>query len=243
MTKPRVNILYAPGTNCHVELAEAFRLAGGDPVFIHLTEDLLGGRKRLMDCDILALPGGWSFGDHIAGGRIVSVDLLCRAKDQLQEIQEKGIPVLGVCNGFQILMDTGLLPGGGELGPSPARLDRNGSAVFESRWITLHVEAVDSIWTRGLAGQALCMPVAHGEGRLLLPDDFDDNRTVFRYSPPPGTTNYPANPNASPDGRAGICDVTGRIAGLMPHPERAIYPWLGSNDGIKIFRSGVDAVR
>lgn len=241
--RPKVNILYAPGNNCHHELAEAFRLAGGDPAFILLTDDLIGGKIRLMDCDILAMPGGFAFGDHVGAGRIVAVDLLYRLRDQLLEVRDKKIPTLGICNGFQFLILTGLLPGNGEIGEAKALLDRNASASFESRWVDVVVQKTNSIWTQGLEGECLHVPVAHGEGRLRFSDDFDDAQTALRYGTPEGAMDYPANPNGSPGGRAGICDPTGLIIGMMPHPERAIYPWLGSADGLKLFQAGVEAVK
>jgi phosphoribosylformylglycinamidine synthase I len=243
MSKPRVHILYAPGINCHHETADAFRLAGARPEFIHLTADLLEGRKRLTDCDLLAMPGGFAFGDHVAAGRIVAIDLLYRLREQLLEVREKKIPTVGICNGFQFLILTGLLPGTGEIGEAKALLDRNLSATFESRWVDVFVQKTDCVWTRGLQGRCLHIPVAHGEGRLLLVDDFDDANTVLRYGSAKGTLEYPANPNGSPGGRAGICDTSGLILGLMPHPERAIYPWHGSEDGLHIFKAGVSAVR
>ena len=243
MMKPRVSILYAPGTNCHHETADAFRLVGANPEFVHLTDDLLGGKKRLTECDILALPGGFAFGDHVGAGRVVAVDLLFRLRDQLLEVRERRIPTVGICNGFQFLILTGLLPGTGDIGEPKALLDRNLSAAFESRWVDVYVQEADCIWTRGLEGQKMHVPVAHGEGRLRLPDDFHDARTILRYGAPEGTLDYPANPNGSEGGRAGICDPTGLIIGLMPHPERALHPWLGSDDGRKIFETGVKAIR
>jgi phosphoribosylformylglycinamidine synthase subunit PurQ / glutaminase len=248
VSRPKVSVLYAPGTNCHFELIEAFGLAGADASMVLLTADLLSGKRTLASCDILALPGGFSFGDHIAAGRIFSLDLVYRLRDQLLEVRAKRIPVIGICNGFQVLVNTGLLPGTGEIGLPDALLDRNRVATFVSRWVTLVARRdTGCVWTNGLEGRSFRMPTAHGEGRLLLPASFDDKRTVFYYGvssgAASGTSDFPANPSGSPEGRAGICDPSGLVLGLMPHPERAVYPWLGSEDGLAIFKAGVDAVR
>jgi len=243
MRRPKVKVLYAPGNNCHHELLAAFKLAGADPEICLLTSDLLKGSEKLWDCDIVAIPGGFSFGDHIAAGRIFAVDLNFQLRDQLQEVHEKQIPIIGICNGFQILAATGLLPGTSKIGEANALVDRNESAVFENRWVDIYIQESNCIWTRGLAGRSLHIPVAHGEGRLLLPDSYDEGQTVCTYGTADGRAAYPENPNGAPLGRAGICDPSGLIFGLMPHPERAIYPWLGSEDGIEIFKAGVEAVR
>jgi phosphoribosylformylglycinamidine synthase I len=244
VSRPKVKVLYSPGTNCHFETIEAFRLAGADASITLLTADLLAGRLSLAGCDLLALPGGFSFGDHIAAGRIFALDLVHRLRDQVLEVRRRRIPVIGICNGFQVLVNTGLLPGTGDIGHPNALLDRNRVATFVSRWVTLVAQKdTGCVWTRGLEGRSFRMPTAHGEGRLLLPDSFDEKRTVFRYGTADGTEDFPANPGGSPLGRAGICDPSGLVLGLMPHPERAVFPWLGSEDGLAIFRAGVKAVQ
>jgi phosphoribosylformylglycinamidine synthase subunit PurQ / glutaminase len=242
--KPKVLVLYAPGTNCHFEMIEAFRMAGAEPSLCLLTDDLIRRRRSLSEADLIGFPGGFSFGDHLAAGRVFALDLVHRLKEGLMEAREKRILMIGVCNGFQVLVNTGLLPGTAEIGRPNALLDRNRVAKFVSRWVELHVQpGTPCVWTRGLEGKALSMPTAHGEGRLCLPEDFDDGRTVFRYGTAAGTESFPANPCGSPAGRAGICDPTGLILGLMPHPERAIHPWHGSEDGLEVYRQGVAEVR
>jgi phosphoribosylformylglycinamidine synthase len=242
MRKPRVKILYAPGINCHHETADAFRRVGAEPKFSHLF-DLILGKERLRDCDLLTIPGGFAFGDHAGAGRVLAIDLIHKIRDQLVETLERKIPILGICNGFQALAHTGLLPDGNAFGIPRVFLDRNRSAVFESRMTTVFVQESPCLWTRGLAGRILRIPVGHGEGRLFITGDWDDRQTVLRFGLAEGSEEYPDNPNGSPGGRAGICDPSGRIFGLMPHPERAIYPWLESEDGLTIFQSGVDAVK
>jgi phosphoribosylformylglycinamidine synthase I len=244
VSRPRVHVLYAPGTNCHFEMMDAFRLAGAEPSLRLLTDDLIRGKVKFADCDMIAIPGGFSFGDHIAAGRIFALDLVHRLRDGLLEARQKQILMIGVCNGFQVLVNTGLLPGTSEIGNPDGLLDRNRVAVFVSRWVTLHAQAGSPcVWTKGLEGRSLRMPTAHGEGRLCVPDGFEDRNTVFRYGTLEGTEIYPDNPNGSIEGRAGICDPTGRILGLMPHPERAIYHWLGCEDGLAVFKAGVEAVK
>ena len=148
MSRPKVYVLYGPGINCHHETADAFRLAGADPIICHLTDDLLKHRTSLTDCQLLVVPGGFAFGDHIAAGRIFALDMITRLRDQLNEVREKKIPIIGICNGFQIIINTGLLPGTGPVGEPDALVDRNLSAVYESRWVRVTVQESPCVWRR-----------------------------------------------------------------------------------------------
>ncbi|TAK04971.1 phosphoribosylformylglycinamidine synthase [Patescibacteria group bacterium] len=239
MTKPSVCILWFPGTNCHHEMARAFEKAGAT-VTIVLLRELIDGRRKLTDCDILGFPGGFSFGDHFGSGRVAAFDLVRRFGDQLAAARDKRIPMLGVCNGFQILVTAGLLPGDGGIGMPTALLDANHSARFE-HWSETKVVLRDPgncVWTRGLGGREIVMPVAHGEGRLVGP--HPERWTVMAtYATLEGDASYPASPNGSPI--AGICNE--EIAGLMPHPERRIDALHGGDGGLAIFKAGVGAVR
>ncbi len=234
-TKPRIGIIYAPGTNCHEETAFAASLAGADPAVI-LLQDLLTGGTDLRHFQALIFPGGFSYGDHIAAGRVFAVHLMARLAGQLRSFIAGGRPILGICNGDQILMETGLLPYGA-VGERSIALTQNRSARFEGRWVNL-VVAERCFWTEGLEGRILRLPSAHGEGRLVVPAG-KEIRAAFRYVDESGRTAlaYPANPSGSPDGVAGVVDPSGLILGLMPHPERAVLPAHGSEDGLWIFKN------
>ncbi len=239
--KRTVFVLWFPGTNCHKEMARAFSKAGAN-VEIVLLQQLIEGRRKLTDCDIIGCPGGFSFGDHFGSGRVAAFDLVQRFGDQLAAAREKHIPMFGTCNGFQMLVAAGLLPGDGEIGTPTALLDANLSARFE-HWsetkVVLH-DPGNCLWTAGLDGREVVMPVAHAEGRLVGPHP-ERWRVMATYGTAEGTTDYPASPNGSP--YAGICDASGEVCGLMPHPERRIDALHGGDGGLAIFQAGVDAVR
>lgn len=234
-SKPRIGIGYAPGINCHEETAYAVELAGGIAEIV-LVHDLLAGQVDLAGYQGFIIPGGFSWGDHIAAGRVYAVHLMARLGEQFREFASQR-PVLGICNGYQVLMEMGLLPAG-ELGERSGALAQNRSARFESRWVRLRAAGNDTFWTEGLVGRTLCLPVAHAEGRMVIRSGTIV-RPAFVYvdeSDRP-TEAYPANPAGSPDGVAGTVDYSGLVLGMMPHPERAVLEVHGSTDGLALFRN------
>jgi len=239
MSQARTAVLYAPGTNCHEETAAAIELAGGKAELV-LLNDLIGGAYRLDDYQAAVIPGGFSYGDHLGAGRIFATMLVARLRDQLVRFLDVRKPLLGICNGYQVLTEAGILPGRSP-GLRTMALVENQSARFEDRKVRLIVSSEKCAWTKGLAGQVLKMPSAHGEGRPLLcaSDSPSSMRAVFYYvdaqSQP--TMDYPWNPNGSPGSVAGITDESGLVLGLMPHPERASLPTQYSQDGLRIFQN------
>jgi len=236
MSRGVTAILYSPGTNCHEETAAAIEYAGGKTELV-LLRDLLDGRTRLRDFQAAVIPGGFSYGDHLGAGRIFATMLVACLRQQLKEFLEARKPLLGICNGFQVLTESGILPGRAPGEPSMALLE-NQSAHFEDRKIRLLVSAENCAWTEGLNGEILEMPTAHGEGRPLFCDSAHAAaRVVFQYADAQGrpTMEYPSNPNGAPGAVAGVTDETGLVLGLMPHPERVSLPAHYSHDGLKIF--------
>lgn len=244
---PSVLIPIAPGTNRNQELADAFELAGARTFQIPL-QALREGETKLVDHQILALPGGFSYGDSLGAGRLLGLDLTGWFADQLQEAVARSMPVIGICNGFQALVSAGLLPGGGR----PAALVANASGHFECRWVTLGPGPATSVWLDDLDEPIRC-PVAHGEGRLEVEDRAAiEGHIAFRYLDPSGAPaqgRYPDNPNGSIDDVAGLVDGTGLVLGLMPHPEDHVSarqdPQRGRRrDGLALdlFRAGVQAL-
>ncbi|MDG3003361.1 phosphoribosylformylglycinamidine synthase I [Paludisphaera mucosa] len=257
MATPRVIVLRAPGTNCDEETAEAWSRAGARPETWHVGR-LLEEPHALDLFQILTIPGGFSYGDDLGAGRILATHLARGLGDALRRFHDRGGLILGICNGFQVLVRCGLLPGGEA--PCPATLAHNESGRFEARWITLLPRPGLSPFVSFT--EPLDLPVAHGEGRFLLADPAvmgkldDAGRIVLKYADArrEPTQDYPANPNGSPFAAAGVCDETGRIFGLMPHPERFVSPlhhprWTRLGDalgpeghGLKIFRGAVAAL-
>jgi phosphoribosylformylglycinamidine synthase len=261
MSQPRVLILRAPGTNCDGETAYAFSLARARVDLLHVNR-LLERPELLGDYQILCLPGGFSYGDDIASGRILANQLRRHLGEPLARFRESGKLILGICNGFQILIQSGLLlDDDPQLGP-PATLAWNNSGKFEDRWVRLRADGSKCVFLAGI--ERMYLPVAHGEGRLVLrdPDQLAqlerDGQLVLHYAGATATAMtakhghnvaYPDNPNGSTADVAGLCDASGRVFGLMPHPERYVDPtqhprWTRGEartpgDGLRIFANAV----
>lgn len=230
MHSPNVCVLKTDGINCDAEMGYAFEVAGATPEVVHVNQ-LRDGSRQLANYGILAIPGGFSYGDDIASGKVLANELTTHLSEQLQAFADQDKPILGVCNGFQVLVRTGLLPYR-SLGTQEMTLAENEVGHFECRWIDLKVgESVCRFVSQeDFEGVAIPMQTAHGEGRFIgrgreTRDLAALGQVVFQYSTPNlGTPagEFPANPNGSDLDIAGICDPTGLILGMMPHPERSI---------------------
>ena len=265
---PRVLVLRAPGTNCDEETAYAFNAAAARAEIQHINR-VLESPTILDDFQILCIPGGFSYGDDIAAGRILGSQIFHHLVDPIKKFREDGKLILGICNGFQVLAKSGLFcdensgplstASGNGQPRAEATLAWNDSGRFEDRWVQLTVVSDRSVFLRGI--RSMYLPVAHAEGRFVARDSGtlqrldDDGQLVLRYvsaraETNVGTVSYPENPNGSERDVAGMIDDTGRVLGLMPHPERYIdrtqHPrWTrgeGSQpgDGLRIFENAVN---
>ena len=225
--KPKVCVLRADGINCDEETLYAFEKYGGLPEFVHVNQ-LRDKSKRLKDFQILAIPGGFAYGDDVVSGKILATELISYLKNQLQEfVENKGL-ILGICNGFQVLIRTGLLPFN-HLGQMDATLEQNESGHFECRFVKIKIEKSRAKFLDPYVGQTMDIAVNHGEGRFYaLPKELSkvekEDLVFCRYVDKDGnpTQHYPQNPNGALHAIAGITDPTGHILGLMPHPEKII---------------------
>ncbi len=254
MAKVKTLMLRAPGTNCDFETQVAFEEAGAE-VDSALVTELFRGEKRLADYQILVSPGGFTYGDDISAGKILANEIRLRLGEDIQKFVDDGKLILGICNGFQVLVKTGILPGMQGDGKQPVTLTSNDSGRFECRWVYLKInEKSPCVFTRGMQG--MYIPVAHGEGKLVAePGVAEKLNVVVQYADEKGdiTAGYPYNPNGSIKNIAGICDDSGRIFALMPHPERFIrwtqHPrWTRekprkSGDGMQVFINAVAWVK
>jgi len=252
---PRICVARAPGTNCDAETASALESCGAEAVVVRV--NALDG-KKLDGFDGLVFPGGFSYGDHVRSGVIMARKLAALAGRALEDFVASGRPVLGICNGMQVLVEAGIVPGN-----VPAAMATNASARFECRWARLFVEPrAKCLFTKGLSG-TLLMPVAHGEGKFSLEPGREkelvnllagNGQIVFRYAggdgKPAGGV-YPFNPNGSVADIAGVANEAGNALALMPHPERAAFWWQypdwtrgkKSCAALKIFENMVNACR
>ncbi|NOX54694.1 MAG: phosphoribosylformylglycinamidine synthase subunit PurQ [Planctomycetes bacterium] len=299
MAEPRVCVLRAPGTNCDVETAYAFSLCGAKAERVHLFR-LLESPGRLRNYQVLCIPGGFSYGDDIGAGVIFSSQLRGHLSDAIHEFLQSDKLVLGICNGFQVLLKSGILPDGPVRWPpaprsqAPATLTWNDNGKYTALWVTLECRTARNVFLRGI--ERLELPVAHAEGKLVVRDEaivdrweqrgqialcyarrpflalnavqqkvavgsgcvseergdawrHEGERTDDEERASRAVLPYPHNPNGSVANIAGLSDPTGRVLGLMPHPERFIdatqHPrWTrlghrGDGDGLKIFRNAV----
>jgi len=260
MPAPSVLILRAPGTNCDAETARGFELAGGLARRIHVRA-LVARPTELDGARILCIPGGFSYGDDIASGRILALELRLRLAESLHRFRDRGGLILGICNGFQVLLQSGLLLAD-SAGAPRAALTHNRSGRFVARWVPLRVAAGRCVFLSGPGRESpwadgkLELPVAHGEGRFVTRSQADlealeaAGQLVLRYDT---RADAAANPNGAEADVAGACDETGRVFGLMPHPERFVeatqHPaWRERLDpaadgaGLTIFQNAVAAV-
>ena len=258
MTTPKVLILRTAGTNCDYETRYAFEKAGAKVDAVHINI-LLANKNLLKDYQILTLPGGFTYGDDVSAGKILSNQIKYNLEEDIKTfIHEKKL-ILGICNGFQALTKAGLLPAIDKQ-HQEATLTFNDSNKFEDRWVYLKICSNKSIFVKDGEISKIYLPVAHGEGKFVTQDESILNKItmnhqiVFKYVNEQGEeTGYPWNPNGAVRNIAGICDPTGQILGMMPHPERHAEPtqhprWTRNGlrefgDGFLIFRNAVDYVK
>ncbi len=259
-------IITGYGINADYELKEAFRLAGSRAKRVHIN-DIIKNPQLLERYHILAFPGGFSFGDHLGSGKVFSNLFKQNLKRQLDKFLQEGKLIIGICNGFQVLVKMGILPNLRGNWEQEVSLIHNLSGKFEDRWVRVKFnEKSHCVWTRGI--KELELPVRHGEGRFVVRSEeiletlIKENMVTLQYTwlvktgKPTGKEDeeipYPDNPNGSVGNIAGICDQTGRILGLMPHPEAFLIPqnhprWSRKTphppNALIIFRNGVNYIR
>jgi len=259
--KPKALVLQAYGSNRDLDVMEALALAGAEATGIPLNE-LRSNKTVLSDFQLLVIPGGFSYADALGAGKLLALDLTSYFSDEISAFVQSGKPVIGICNGFQALVKSGILPfGNGETkderreNASGATLTFNAQGHFECRWVTLRPVSQKCIWTKGLSELIEC-PIAHGEGNFQASEHFPGSTfysqdqialTYICADGSPANGEYPANPNGSILDIAGICNPQGNVLGLMPHPENHIHPYqhpqqtrgIRHHSGLSLFNNGV----
>lgn len=250
MSNVKVLMLRAPGTNRDVDTQIAFEMTGAE-VASALVNELVRQEKQLSEYQIMVIPGGFTYGDDISAGKIMANEIRLGLGESIKKFVADGRLVLGICNGFQVLVKTGILPGIAGQSAQPVTLTNNDSGKFECRWVYLKVNKKSPcVFTKNMAG--MYVPIAHGEGKLVAePGMLEKLNIVVQYVDEKSTSGagYPYNPNGSVNDIAGICDASGRIFGLMPHPEDFIrwtqHPrWTREKErkdlyGLQIFTNAV----
>jgi phosphoribosylformylglycinamidine synthase len=229
VSSPKILVLRAPGINCERETWHALQRAGGAPEYVHI-QQLLAQPERLDEFAALAVPGGFAYGDDISSGRVLAQEMRHKLGDRILKFVDRGGLALGICNGFQVLVRLGLLPNTRGNLEEEVTLTHNLSNHYECRWVTLRTQKSRCVFLP--AGLTLRWPAAHGEGRLIARDPqlqrllLDEGYAALLYVDGTGapTERYPYNPNGAPLAFAGLCDRTGRVLGVMPHPDRSYLP-------------------
>ncbi len=265
MSNPKVIVLTGYGINCEEETAFAFEKSGAHPVIVHIN-DLIDNKAMLKNSEIFVFPGGFSYGDDTGSGKALANKIKNNLIDELESFISRDTLMLGICNGFQVMVNLGIVPAlGGFSKEAQVSLEHNVSSRYQCRWIDLEInQKSPSIFTKGIS--RLHIPVAHGEGNFFAPDEtiesiMKKNLCVMQYvksDGSPANGEFPFNPNGSMNDIASICDESGRVMGMMPHPERGMFftqrdDWTGikekhlrsgqpvpeESDGMMIFKNAV----
>ena len=257
MTVVKAIVLRAAGINCDMETEYALGLAGAKAQRVHINR-IIRDKTLLDEYQIIVFPGGFSYGDDVAAGKILANQIVHHLYEPVRKFIEDGKLVLGICNGFQVLVKTGILPGNGSTDrQAGVTITNNDSGKFEDRWVYLSPRSERCIFIE--PGRQIYLPIAHGEGKVVTKDEAtleqlkSGGHVAFKYVDENGREGeYPVNPNGSVNSIAGLTDSTGRVLGLMPHPERFVRPtqhprWSRlkdvDGDGMTIFNNAVKYIR
>ncbi|HUW20191.1 MAG TPA: phosphoribosylformylglycinamidine synthase I [Sedimentisphaerales bacterium] len=258
MGQIRAIVLRAAGINCDVETEYALELAGAEAERVHINR-VIEDKGLLDKYQIMVIPGGFSYGDDVAAGKILANQIIHHLSEPIRKFIDDGKLVLGICNGFQVLVKAGILPGDGSTGgPGDVTITYNDSGKFEDRWVYLAPQTQRCVFIE--AGRRIYLPVAHAEGKVVTKDEATlerlkaEGHIAFKYVDKDGREGgYPVNPNGSMGSVAGLTDATGRVLGLMPHPERYVrrtqHPhWTrlkdnADSDGMTIFNNAVRYIK